>query len=189
LKVIIDTNILISMMHNDIGSQDTWRNPRNNEEIDNVPLRAKALKEQIEQRGDVIVIPAPVLAEYLIGIKPENHHEHINLINSMSCFEMAPFDEISAIECARLPSYQELKRLFSSSENEQNTASKVKFDRQIISIAKAMNVEEIWSHDNNVFKKCTESGITVKSLADIPLPPEQYSLYPEPETDKTHITH
>jgi len=48
-----------------------------------------------------------------------------------------------------------------------DTANKVKFDRQIISIAKSLNVDEIWTHDKGVFNRCKEMGLVVKSLADI----------------------
>lgn len=184
MKVIIDTNILICMML-DVEPQGLWINPRDNTKVDNVHLRAKALKDYIEQIGGVIIVPTPVLAEYLVGIDKEKHIDHVNLISSMSCFELVSFDEIAAIECAKLPTLQEIRQLASSAEN---TSSKIKFDRQIISIAKANNVNEVWSHDKNVFKKCTDLGISIKSLADIAPPPEQFPLYPDDETG-THITH
>ena len=181
MKVIIDTNILML----DVEPQGTWINPRDNTEVDNVHLRAKALKDYIEQIGGVIIIPTPVLAEYLVGIDKEKHIDHVNLISSMSCFELVSFDEIAAIECAKLPSLQELKQLIKSAES---TSNKIKFDRQIISIAKANNVNEVWSHDKNVFKKCSDIGISIKSLADINPPPEQFNLYPDNKPD-THTTH
>lgn len=67
-----------------------------------------------------------------------------------------------------MPSIKELKAMMSS-----DTANKVKFDRQIISIAKSLNVDEIWTHDVGVFKRCKEMGMTVKSLADITPAPIQ----------------
>ncbi|MGJ0630322.1 VapC toxin family PIN domain ribonuclease, partial [Xenorhabdus bovienii] len=63
MKIIIDTNILIYMMlENKIDGR--LFDPINNNEIGDIPLRAKALREYIEQKGGVIIIPTPVLAEY-----------------------------------------------------------------------------------------------------------------------------
>lgn len=122
----------------------------------------------VESSGGSVIIPTPVLAEYLIGIDKSEHQTHINIIQRQSCFEIAPFDEIAAIECAQMPTLAELKSMMTT-----DTASKVKFDRQIISIALSLNVDEIWTHDKGVFKRCKEMGITAKSLADIEPAPIQ----------------
>ncbi|MGJ0630135.1 VapC toxin family PIN domain ribonuclease, partial [Xenorhabdus bovienii] len=116
-----------------------------------------------------------------VGIDPEKQVKHVELISSMSCFEIASFEEIAAIECAKLPSLQELRQL-----SPDKTANKIKFDRQIIAIAKSLNISEVWSHDLQVFGKCKEMGITTKSLADILPNPEQFPLYPDHDNYATH---
>ncbi|HHP1489061.1 TPA: type II toxin-antitoxin system VapC family toxin [Klebsiella pneumoniae] len=143
-------------------------NPENGMEIPDPMRRVEALIDMVESSGGAVIIPTPVLAEYLVGIDKKDHQTHLNLIQRQSCFEIASFDEISAIECAQMPSIKELKLMMKS-----DTASKVKFDRQIISIAKALNVDEVWTHDKGVFNRCKEMGIVVKSLADIDLAPVQ----------------
>ncbi|HHR1393161.1 TPA: type II toxin-antitoxin system VapC family toxin [Klebsiella pneumoniae] len=143
-------------------------NPENGMEIPDPMRRVEALIDMVESSGGAVIIPTPVLAEYLVGIDKKDHQTHLNLIQRQSCFEIASFDEISAIECAQMPSIKELKLMMKS-----DTASKVKFDRQIISIAKALNVDEVWTHDKGVFNRCKEMGIVVKSLADIDPAPVQ----------------
>ena len=143
-------------------------NPENGAEILNPKRRDEALIDMVESSGGSVIIPTPVLAEYLIGIDKSEHQTHINIIQRQSCFEIAPFDEIAAIECAQMPTLAELKSMMTT-----DTASKVKFDRQIISIALSLNVDEIWTHDKGVFKRCKEMGITAKSLADIEPAPIQ----------------
>lgn len=142
--------------------------PENGKEIPDPKRRIEALVDVVESCGGSIVIPTPVLAEYLVGVDKKDHQNHLNIIQKKSCFEIASFDEIAAIECAQMPSIKELKAMMSS-----DTANKVKFDRQIISIAKSLNVDEIWTHDVGVFKRCKEMGMTVKSLADITPAPIQ----------------
>lgn len=97
-------------------------------EIPDPMRRVEALIDMVESSGGAVIIPTPVLAEYLVGIDKKDHQTHLNLIQRQSCFEIASFDEISAIECAQMPSIKELKLMMKS-----DTASKVKFDRQIIS--------------------------------------------------------
>ncbi|PBI78646.1 twitching motility protein PilT [Rahnella victoriana] len=165
MRIIFDTNILIQAMN---GMKDGCKltNPEDGVEIPDPSRRVEALIDMIENRGGNIIIPTPVLAEYLVGINKNDQQTHLSLIQRKSCFEIANFDEIAALECAQMPSIQELKSMMKS-----DTANKVKFDRQIISIAKSLNVDEIWTHDIGVFRRCKEMEIVVKSLADIePVP-------------------
>lgn len=143
-------------------------NPENGVEISDPVRRVEALMDMVESSGGAIIIPTPVLAEYLVGIDKKDHQTHLNMIQRKSCFEIASFDEIAAIECAQMPSIKELKLMMKS-----DTANKVKFDRQIISIAKSLNVDEVWTHDRGVFSRCKEMGMVVKSLADIDPAPIQ----------------
>ncbi|WP_446471080.1 type II toxin-antitoxin system VapC family toxin [Xenorhabdus stockiae] len=182
MKIIIDTNVLIYMMKKN-NKIDRLFNPVTKTEITYPELRAEALLDQIEANGDVIVIPTPVLAEYLLGVIGHNEQEkHIIMIEKMSCFEILPFEEISALECAQLPTLKELREMI----GKDITASKIKFDRQIVAIAKAFNINEVWTHDSQVFTKCQDIGITVKSLADISPIPEQFSLYQDQNSHTTH---
>ncbi len=136
--------------------------------VDDVELRSQALLDHIESSGGTLVLPAPVLAEYLLGIEGEkNKQKHTQLILSMSCFEILPFDELAAIECSLLPSPNEFKQFIKSEINSNATANKIRYDRQIISIAKANNIDEIWSGDKEVSSKSAEFGIEIKSLLDI----------------------
>lgn len=135
-------------------------------EISDPQRRVEALIDMVESNSGTVIIPTPVLAEYLVGIERKEQQTHLNLIQKQACFEIASFDEIAAIECAQMPSLQELKLMKKS-----GTASKVKFDRQIIAIALSLNVDEVWTHDRDMFERCKKLGINVKSLADIePVP-------------------
>ncbi|GAB2932181.1 type II toxin-antitoxin system VapC family toxin [Hafnia psychrotolerans] len=165
MRIIFDTNILVQAI---TGMRDGCKlsNPETGIEIPDPERRIEALIDMVERSGGIIIIPTPVLAEYLVGIDEKDHQTHLNLIQRKVCFEIASFDEIAAIECAQMPSLKELKNMMKS-----DTANKVRFDRQIISIAKSLNADEVWTHDKGVFNRCKEMGIVVKSLADIdPVP-------------------
>nr|ELR5167108.1 PIN domain-containing protein [Providencia rettgeri] len=166
-RIIVDTNILICLMKKNSPTENLL-GANGFATVDDVELRSQALLDHIESSGGTLVLPAPVLAEYLLGIEGEkNKQKHTQLILSMSCFEILPFDELAAIECSLLPSPNEFKQFIKSEINSNATANKIRYDRQIISIAKANNIDEIWSGDKEVSSKSTEFGMEIKSLLDI----------------------
>jgi len=170
LRVIFDTNILVQAL---TGTKDgvSLTDPCTGEIISDPHKRAEALVDHINSLGGSVLIPTPVLAEFLIGIDKHQQQAYINLIKSQSCFEIVAFDEIAAIECAQMPSMKELKQMMGS-----DSANKVKFDRQILSIAKSTGVKEVWTHDKGVYNRCQSLGITAKSLGDITPLPEQFGM-------------
>ncbi|WP_312953901.1 type II toxin-antitoxin system VapC family toxin [Atlantibacter hermannii] len=189
-KIIVDTNILICLMKKNSASTNLLADDGFSK-IDNLELRSRALLDHIERQGGTIAIPAPVLAEYLLGIEGErNKHAHVETISSMNCFEIIPFEELAAVECSLLPSIHEFKQ-FAKEKNSNQTANKIRFDRQIISIAKANGITEIWSSDGEVIKKGREIGIDVKSISEIqPIPlSDQFplNLHDIPSPDKSKM--
>ena len=53
------------------------------------------------------------------------------------------------------------------------TYAKIKYDRQIVAIAKVEGVKTLYSDDKNIYKFAGRYGITVIRIADLPLPPEE----------------
>lgn len=181
MRVIFDTNVLVQAL---TGTKDgvSLTDPCTGEVISDPQKRAEALIDHIDSLGGAVLIPTPVLAEFLVGIDKNQHQAYINLIKSLSCFEIVSFDEIAAIECAQMPSLKELKQMMSA-----DTTTKVKFDRQIISIAKSTGVKEVWTHDKGVYSRCQTLGITAKSLADITPLPEQFGIdFPKESASGLH---
>lgn len=167
MRVVLDSNVLIQVLSNakpDINLID----PKTGLVVDRAEARADALVERIDRHGGQILIPTPVLSEYLFGVNPESIQSHLELIGGFACFEVVSFDEIAAVECARMITSQELKQLDPTSSK-----AKLRFDRQIISIAKANNADEIWTHDAPLMLKAESLNIKVKSLADIDAKPHQ----------------
>jgi len=120
-----------------------------------------------------MIIPAPVLSEFLIGVEPAKFQEYLDVLNGNACFEVADFNTAAAIECALLPTRQELAQILPG-----QVASKLKYDRQIVGIALAAMVDEVWTHDESLGKIALAKGLTVKSFADVEPPPVQMK-FPE----------
>jgi hypothetical protein len=54
----------------------------------------------------------------------------------------------------------------------QGTWAKVKYDRQIVAIARGEGADITYSDNNDVRKLATQAGIAVRRIAELPLPPE-----------------
>ncbi|AON05419.1 TPA: type II toxin-antitoxin system VapC family toxin [Pseudomonas aeruginosa] len=160
MKIVIDTNVLVQIMQDD-GATDLM-NPETGEVVDDAFRRAVALVEQIETMKGTVILPAPVVSEYLLGIERSSYQTHLDIINSAKSIEVVPFDQLAAVECALLVTNQELKNMDPDAK-----MAKLKYDRQILAIAVASGAKEIWTHDKQLFKRARAVGITPKSLSDI----------------------
>jgi len=133
---------------------------------DRVNERIDYLLDTLENSHLRILIPAPVLSEILIRSKADVT-EVIVKLNKYAVFEIAPFDQMAAIEMAEIAK-AELGRKRTDSAT---TYAKLKFDRQIVAIAKVRKVTTIYSDDAQVAALAKKVGIATIGVADLPLPP------------------
>lgn len=130
--------------------------------------RIDNLIDNLSKKKVRILIPTPVLAEYLVRGGADKA-KRLNEFSTSRAFTIAPFDQKAAIECALL-SEQDMVRGTSSSGQELESKAKVKFDRQIIAIAKAQGVEVIYTGDINFAKCANKNGISTTMTWEIPFP-------------------
>lgn len=165
MRLLFDNNVLIQILApNTTGLSD----PDTKEVLDRLGERAAFFVAEAERTGAVMVIPSPVLSEFLIGIDAEKFQGYLDILNGSACFEIVDFDTAAAVECALLPDKKELVQI-----SPKQVASKLKYDRQIVGIAIAAMVDEVWTHDHSLRKIAVSRGLMVKSLADIEPPPKQ----------------
>jgi hypothetical protein len=148
--------------------------------IPNAPCETERAKDRIDYligslqgSGTRIVIPSPALAELLIGVG-HSRSQILHELKHSPKFLIAPFDTMAALELALLAETVR-KQSGKKKGDSGGTWAKVKFDWQIVAISKAQNVSIIYSEDPDIKKLAPLVGITVKSVADLPLPPNPYS--------------
>lgn len=175
MRIVLDTNVLIQVLR---GAKpgSVLLDPATGQVVERLEARAEALIEAIDAKGGLVLIPAPALAEYLIGVHRDHYQEHLDVISGTSCFQIVDFDQIAAIECARMVDDAELKQL-----DQTGTKAKLRFDRQIIAISLANAADEVWTHDAGLFAKAAHCGLNVKSLADIDPNPKQIEIEVVPQ--------
>ena len=144
-------------------------NPLTLQPVVDAPTRFHFLREQIEKAGSTILIPTPALAEVLVAIGDAGP-AILELLNGSARFKIADFDQKAAIELAAMT--REAIRSGGKKGSSQQTSQKVKFDRQIIAIARTNQVERIYSDDGGVKHFAELIGMQVIQTWEMPLPPE-----------------
>jgi len=147
--------------------------------------RVEYLIDRLSDIGEKIIIPTPALSECLVCAGTAGP-EYLAIIGKQSCFRVASFDERAAVEAA-LATYQARQRGQKKGGNPAVSKTKIKFDRQIVAIAKVEGAAAVYSDDDDLCGYARESGMEAFKLADLPLPPEdpqtvmQFSPPPEEE--------
>jgi rRNA-processing protein FCF1 len=119
-----------------------------------------------------VLIPAPVVAEYLVRAGEDKDVRLIELTGSR-VFVVAPFDVRAAVECASIEDADHA-RIRSVPEGESK--AKVKFDRQIIATAVARGATVIYTGDIKLATRAKRNGIEVVMTWELPLPPADPQL-------------
>jgi len=126
------------------------------------------LVSELSKQRRKVVIPTPVLGEMLLLTQGAGQ-KYLEKINRSRAFIIAPFDQMAAIELAVMTamSKNQAKRLKAGSVT---TAAKLKFDRQIVAIAKVQGATTIYSNDKELGKFAKAQGIEVIKLEELDLP-------------------
>lgn len=121
------------------------------------------LIQDISNRKEPVGIPAPAWAEYLVKAETATPEIMKNILGRRA-IKILPFGMAEALETAEIG-----KRLAKPTEDWQH----VKYDRQILAIAKTQNARVVYSSDKTIIKEGALLDIPVCELKDLPLPPQQ----------------
>ena len=136
--------------------------------VDSVGERIAHLIEQHEKNKIRIGIPTPALSEVLVRTG-SSAVQTVEKIKEFSIFEILPFDELSAIEVALMT------RAAIDAGDKKSTSlepwDKIKYDRQIVAIAKVRQASAVYSDDKGLRKFAERISLPVYGVGDLPLPP------------------
>ncbi len=133
------------------------------------PDRIALLIAELSTARTGILIPTPVLSEFMVKAGP-NKHQYLTRFKVSKNFTVASFDEMAAIELALLndPDLQSSRAL-----DPQITKAKIKFDRQVVAIAKVHGAKRIITDDGHLAMVAQRNGIVPTMTWQLPLPPEK----------------
>ena len=167
--VVFDTSVLIYLL----DPQTPAPTGKDNQPIRDTAARIDHLIDSLKNnRSAQILIPAPTLGETLV--RGGNALAHwLEVFKSSSHFKIADFDARAAIEVALM--HQDALQRYGHKKGNLAAVSwqKVKYDRQIVAIARVNQADFIYSDDGDIHKLGTTLGLTVLGLSDIPSPPPQ----------------
>lgn len=165
--VVFDTAILLLLLSPDTSAPS---NPTTKKPIENAKERVDYLIETLEKQKTKIIVPTPVLSEILVH-SDKAGPSYLSTLTSKSAFRIVPFNIKAAIEVAAMT-----KSALTGGDKKnggEGTWAKIKYDRQIVAIARVAGATTIYSDDENIDKFAKKFGINVVGLSTLPLRPEE----------------
>lgn len=158
--IIFDSTYLVVFLNpNPPASKDRDAKP-----VERFKERVAHLAATLDVSNQVIGVPAPAMAEVLVRAG-RGRAQMVSVLSDRWRFEILPFDSRAAIEAS------ELIALVKSNKEKWDTWAKVKFDIQIVAIAKAESASVIYADDKDIENFAERLKIPVVRICDLPLPP------------------
>jgi hypothetical protein len=175
--VVFDATMLLLLLRPNSGRPtDSSGNP-----VTEVEERIAYLVQRLERQKSRIIIPTPSLSEVLVHAG-EAGPGIVETLTRSTVFKIMPFDTVAAVEAALMT-----RAALSTGDKRRGLATswaKVKFDRQIVAIAKVARVTMIYSDDADVRALAAAEDIPVIGLAELPLPAEPELPLAPPSTEE-----
>jgi hypothetical protein len=145
--------------------------PTTKKPLESIKERLDYLVEVLEKSSTKIIIPTPALSELLVraGTAGVGYLERLRQVRP---FKIESFDERAALEVA-LAIQKSIDQVGKKQKGKATqTWAKVKFDHQIVAIAKVNNATTLYSDDEGLRGFAEQSGLSVVRLRELELPPK-----------------
>jgi len=153
--VVFDTSFLVPLLDPRVKG------------VGQVDVKLTHLIDTLDKQKDVVIVPTPALSEVLIGAG-DAAPQYLEILSKTPRFRIASFGTRAAVEAAER--HRQAVRKNDKKEGTESWA-KVKFDRQIVAIAKVEGAERIYSNDADIHRFGKAEGLDVVRLQDLPDPP------------------
>lgn len=174
--VALDADFLILLLH---PNPPIPVHPKTKQAVPRLKERVEHLIATLEKAREKILIPTPALSEVLV-LAMDRASEYLAEITSNYGFELASFDPMAAVEAAIATA--NAKKKGGKKGGSLSAWSKIKFDRQIIAIAKVRGIDTIYSNDDDIRRFAELESIKVVPVWDLPNPPaKQADMFEEAE--------
>jgi len=161
MAVLFDATILLLTIQPDAPLP---HDPNTGKPLKDGKQRVDYLIRKVSESKTNVLIPTPVLCEVLAHAS-EATNKYTEYLNKPP-FRIVEFGYRAAIECAIAMRNSGLR-----GDGKGNTRTKVKFDRQIVSIAQVERVKTIYSDDEDIYKYARDVGIEVTRPYQLELDP------------------
>lgn len=124
--------------------------------------------------ADTLIVPTPVLAEVLVKAG-EGGPGILQELQGQGRVRIIPFDQIAAVELAVMT--QEALARGDKKSGSTQPWQKVKFDRQIVAIARVAGAMKLYSDDENMKQFASLVGLDTVSTWELPIPEGTENLF------------
>jgi predicted nucleic acid-binding protein len=180
MTVLFDTSVLILALQ---PNAKPPLDPSTDKPVEHAKQRVEYLVKMLSKAKTKVIIPSPVLSELLVGAGSAGP-QYIQELQKTP-FRVSPFDTRAAIECADAIANHGVKG------KSTETRAKVKFDRQIVAIARVERVDAIYSDDDHIHKLGAQAGLRVIRTFELELDPDEAQhklpLVPRVEPDEEEM--
>jgi hypothetical protein len=158
MPVVFDTSFLIALLDPTVKGEG------------NLDVRVDFLVRSLDKARTKIIVPTPALSEVLIRAG-DAVPKYLEIIYRSGRFKIAPFGTRAAVEAAA--AHRDAMRAGDKKEGSGSSWDKVKFDRQIVAIAKVEGAERVYSNDQDIERFSARDNLEVIKLDQLPFPPEE----------------
>jgi len=141
--------------------------PGTEQPIADAKARIEFLIRTLDERRETVIIPTPALSEVLVHAGDAGPG-YLGLLSTTRCFRIEPFDQRAAVELAAMT-----RDAISAGDlraGADMTRAKLKFDRQIVAIARTLSETTVYSDDRHIAKIGGLLGLKVIPSHALPLP-------------------
>lgn len=177
--VAIDNTTLALLLH---PKAKPPNDPKTGLPLAKAQERIEQLITDLDAENERIIIATPVLCEFLI-LAAKDGPMYLEKIQASKTLLLRPFDERAAIELAAMELSERGKG--GKRAGADSPYQKVKFDRQIVAIAKVNGAHTIYSDDEDLRKFASKAGMKVVCTWDLPIPLSKTPLFDDPPAEET----
>jgi predicted nucleic acid-binding protein len=125
------------------------------------------LVSSLQKSKTKILIPTPALSEFYVKADPDV----LASFKGRAAFIIVPFDEKAALECS-ISIAAALRSGSKKGVQAEASWQKIKFDHQIVAIAKTNRATTIYSEDGGLRKFAAALGLNAQCIDELPENPE-----------------
>jgi len=171
MPVAFDTDVLSLLLDPDIPPPN---DPTTGKPVTNVKARLDFLVSELQRTKSKIVIPAPVLGEFLV-LTDKAGPDYLTKIDKTAVFKVEPFDAKAAAEAAAF-TRQALHEGGHKKDGATGDWKCIKTDRQIAAICKSVGVTKLYSNDHDMQIIGVKAGLEVIAVYQLEVPPAEAPL-------------
>lgn len=169
MTVLLDANMLLLLL----DSKLTGPKDANGQPVPQVNERMNYLVSELQRQREKIIIPTPALAEVLVRAAAAGG-DYLTRLSRSSAFKIEPFDVRAAVEVASMTA-EDIARGDKTGGN-RAVWQKVKYDRQIVAIARIHQCSTIYTDDLGIRTFAKALNIPTVGVADLQLPSQDAQL-------------